>query len=405
VVTYSTLAAPGATIISGAGISSFTWTPQIFSTWTYFITFASTVQALDLAQNTTIYSLSIATASTFLNLQSTGVSLSQNWMSTISTWNAFVTFGSTTQSQVSALISTMTAVGISTQNVQSQITTLNSTMTVVRLATSTIETTLSQRTVIGYNGGSALSGGNITAIIAGTNMTASQSGSTMTFNASASGGGNTTWYFVQTATAPSVYTGFSINYATAVIVGTQPYNGAAIAVSTTPDSTKPLLSMGTGTLQTYDFMIASFTSRVPVIVGTEPATGFSITDGFVTSVASMSIQRNGGNGDAGGISAATYTVRGTSIFFSTYSTRGYDGFTLGFTSGTIPANTTVTFTAGQELPFSVIGIPVCETMKGAAAPTLPVYLEDTLTATSFQITNSDITNRQKFTCLIPGRMP
>jgi hypothetical protein len=231
-VTYSTLAVPGATIISGAGISSFTWTPQIFSTWTYFITFASTAQALDLAQNTTIYSLSIATANTFINLQSTAVSLSQNWTSTLSTWNAFATFASTTQTQVTALISTITSVGISTQNIQfvfagfastsdlrgntfvnfrstsdnlfntvistlmqvrtdtgtllSQIVTLNSTMTFVRLATSTIENRLSTTTLI-YNAGIAL-----TAFVQGANITLTQSGSSLTIAGSAGGGSGPT---------------------------------------------------------------------------------------------------------------------------------------------------------------------------------------------------------------------
>lgn len=34
-VAFSSIAAPGATITSGTGISSFTWTPQILSTWTF----------------------------------------------------------------------------------------------------------------------------------------------------------------------------------------------------------------------------------------------------------------------------------------------------------------------------------------------------------------------------------
>lgn len=81
--------------------------------------------------------------------------------------NDFNTFGSTVQSQMTSNISTITAIGIST--------------TATAL-------TLSQRTIVGYNGASALSGGNITAITAGTNMTASQSGTTMTLTATSSGG-------------------------------------------------------------------------------------------------------------------------------------------------------------------------------------------------------------------------
>ena len=129
--------------------------------------------------------------------------------------------------------------------------------------------------------------------------------------------------------------------------------------------------------------------------GTNVAGLFHISNGSATI--------DSGNGAGGGISAATYTVRGVPIISSTWSFIAHEGFAMAVATGSIAPNTTLTFTASQ-FQFSALGIPVCGNMKGAAAPTLPIYLEDaSITATQFQITNPDLTNIQKFSCHVPGR--
>ncbi|MEK7578259.1 MAG: hypothetical protein AAB456_00875, partial [Patescibacteria group bacterium] len=77
----------------------------------------------------------------------------------------------------------------------------------------------------------------------------------------------------------------------------------------------------------------------------------------------------------GGIDASSYTSRGRHIIQSTWSATNYSGFVLAVATGSIAPATTLTFTASQ-FQFSTLGIPVCGNMKGAAAPTLPIYIED-----------------------------
>lgn len=114
--------------------------------------------------------------------------------------------------------------------------------------------------------------------------------------------------------------------------------------------------------------------------------------------------RDGSSGIGGGISASSYTVRGTPIISSTWSVRAYEGFMMLVTSGSIAANTTITInTTDAGIGMSAFGIPICAEMEDVNTAGTSIRLKDTLSATSFQVYNSDIVNAKKFTCHIPAR--
>lgn len=210
------------------------------------------------------------------------------------------------------------------------------------------------------------------------------------------------------STRPLVLSGgFSVITGSNVVIGTQPFNNALVSISTTPNTTRPLMMIGTGTAE-YELYASSFVVNVTTSYfnGTLVVDALPADQGGLPSIISGNLQVKSGSMTViggGGVDAASFTVRNVPVVSSTWSFTNYAGFVIAVATGSIPSNTTRTFTASQ-FGFSSLGIPMCMLMQGGAAPTLPIFLQDAqITTSQFQLTNPDLTNIQKFSCWVPGR--
>ena len=193
--------------------------------------------------------------------------------------------------------------------------------------------------------------------------------------------------------------GLSVVTGTSIVIGTQPFNGARIAVSTTPDTTKPIVVFGTGT-PIYEFWPSTFivgaaTSYFQtVIAGSEPVTGVIIDRSSVTI--------NGDTGVAGGLSASTYTVRGYALASTTVAatSRLYDGYVFRWTTGTIVGNTEVTLSASQFIPgATAIAMPLCSELEINAVATSGIKISGVSNLpTSFNVKNGNVATTQGYAC-------
>lgn len=112
---------------------------------------------------------------------------------------------------------------------------------------------------------------------------------------------------------------------------------------------------------------------------------------------------NGVSGNGGAITVSSYNVRGTSIFGTTWTTRGMDGTVIKVTTGTLAANTSITISA-SNLNLSAISWVMCseiENINTAATSVRPKAL--TALPASFDVYNADVINAKGFSCISIGR--
>lgn len=146
-------------------------------------------------------------------------------------------------------------------------------------------------------------------------------------------------------------------------------------------------SMGTGNV---GIGVSDGSSRLDV-------TGGSVTVGV------------GSLGIGGGVSAATYTVRGYAVAGTTWSTsvvRNLDGYVLRWTSGTIAANTTITISASQFLSGATgLDAPMCGEYEINAIATAGVKMINFIPGTSVGVRNGNAATTQGYWCSAWVRPP
>ena len=128
-------------------------------------------------------------------------------------------------------------------------------------------------------------------------------------------------------------------------------------------------------------------------VGTaNPSSKFELVNGSFSVTASSGI--------GGGISASTYTVKGASIFGTTWAVGDMDGYVIRYSSKIVPANTTITFSA-TEFSASAIGRSVCSQVElvNTAANTVRKKSNSGLPS-SFTVYNADLTQNQEVECFV-----
>ncbi len=138
----------------------------------------------------------------------------------------------------------------------------------------------------------------------------------------------------------------------------------------------------------------------PIITATSDTVKFQVTgastavyNDFYVTGASITV-----SGGQSGISVTTYTVDGKSLFQSTYTANFCDGCVLYFSSGSIPAATSITVSITGVSTFL---IPVCSEYEGVNTAVTSVRLKSIAAdRSSFVIYNADAINEKKFVCVV-----
>ena len=133
----------------------------------------------------------------------------------------------------------------------------------------------------------------------------------------------------------------------------------------------------------------------------------SITINTIFGLPTSALDINNGSitvrGNNAGISASTYTVNGTSLVGSTWTSFGCDGCVIKFTTGTLAANTSMSISA-TNLNLTSIVWALCSEQEVVNTAVTSVRLKAfTALPTSMNVFNADALNIKGFSCIAIGR--
>lgn len=194
---------------------------------------------------------------------------------------------------------------------------------------------------------------------------------------------------ISTSTMPGLVTISSITH-----TGVNPHY-IAITSGDFSDVTTDLFKV-----QKSSFQIGSATTTTagPIVIAKVNELPSTIQSNlFITGGSSLSLQ------SGGGVNSSSYAVRGYSIVATTWTTptvRSMETYVFRWTSGTIPANTTITLSASQMLSgATVMDAPLCTEIQINASATSDVEIASVNNLpTSFDIRNGNVTNVQGYAC-------
>lgn len=285
-----------------------------------------------------------------------------------------------------------------------------STQAQMKISTSTLETQMAQTTIVGYNNGVALTG-KITAI--NFQGGASIAGTTVTVPASAAGGA----VFGYNSTTTINMNGFSLDNSTGLSIGTTEFALLTITSVTHTGVSPHYVTITSGTIgneteklfqitkASTTFGSSTNTFAGPIVIAKVTELPSTIQSNlFLTGASSISLQ------SGGGVNSSSYAVRGYSLVATTWTTptvRSMDTYVFRWTSGTIPANTTITLSASQMLPgATVMDAPLCTEIQINASATSDVEIASVNNLpTSIDIRNGNVTSIQGYACGVWVKTP
>jgi len=107
---------------------------------------------------------------------------------------------------------------------------------------------------------------------------------------------------------------------------------------------------------------------------------------------------------SGTVRASTVSIKGASLFISSFVATQYDGFSLCITSGAIAANTSLTINTASFPGIVLFGTPFCVEHEDVNTSGTSVRVKSiTADLTSFVVFNADAINAKKFGCFSPCR--